>query len=135
MIDRKSKLIQGLEEYLANTSEEQLKKDWAELEQYNQYGPEMEDCLELGRQHCKQVMKNMEIEILIDKFHKYNDLKQELCDILYTYVQRNKIRPNEEFSDFMLMKDNKIAIFFINEYGEPSLTYHSVKIEDLINIV
>lgn len=132
MEHKKSKLIQGLEDYFNNTSEEQLKKDWAELEQYNQYGPEVQDCLLLRRQYCKEVMKNKIIEIIIDKFHKYNDLKQELWDLIYTYVRRNKIRPNEEFSDFMLMKDNEIAIFFTNEDGEPSLTYHSVKIEDLI---
>lgn len=55
MADRKSKLIQGLEEYLANTSEEQLKKDWEELEKYNHYGPEIEDCLDMGRQHCLEL--------------------------------------------------------------------------------
>lgn len=58
--EQRSKLIQRLEEYLANTSEEQLKKDWEELEQYNQYGPEMEDCLELGRQHYKEMMKELD---------------------------------------------------------------------------
>ena len=66
MKQKKSKLIQALEEYFANTSEEQLKKDLEELEKYNQYGPELEDCLELGRLHCLEVMKNME-----------NDLKNE----------------------------------------------------------
>lgn len=60
MANEKSKIIQGLEEYFANTSEEQLKKDWEELEQYNQYGPEIEDCLELGRQHCMAVMKELD---------------------------------------------------------------------------
>ena len=60
MEQKKSKLIQALEEYFANASEEQLKKDWEELEKYNQYGPEMEDCLELGRLHCLEVMRNME---------------------------------------------------------------------------
>ena len=59
--EQRSKIIQRLEEYLANTSEEQLKKDWAELEQYNQYGPEMEDCLELGRQHCMEMMKELDM--------------------------------------------------------------------------
>ena len=66
MSDRKSKLIQRLEEYLANTSEEQLKKDWEELEQYNQYGPEMEDCLELGRQHCIEMMKEEDMSLKED---------------------------------------------------------------------
>ena len=61
MEEEKSTLIQALEEYLANTSEEQLKKDWEELEPYNQYGPEMEDCLELGRQHCMEMMKELDM--------------------------------------------------------------------------
>ena len=54
---QKSKIIQGLEDYLNNTPPEQLKKDWEELEKYNQYGPEMEDCLDLGEAHCQQVME------------------------------------------------------------------------------
>ena len=58
MEEKKSKIIQVLEEYLANTSEEQLKKDWAELEQYNQYGPEMTECLKFARQHYMEMMKN-----------------------------------------------------------------------------
>lgn len=56
-MEQKSKLIQSLEEYLNNTPPEQLAKDWAELEKYNQYGPSMEDCLDLGEKHCKQVME------------------------------------------------------------------------------
>lgn len=56
--EQRSKLIQGLEEYLTNTSEEQLKKDWEELEQYDQYGPDIEECLELGRQHCMEMIKD-----------------------------------------------------------------------------
>ena len=54
-----SKLIQGLKDYLNNTSPDQLEKDWQELEQFNQYGPDMEECLELGRLHCMNMMKEM----------------------------------------------------------------------------
>lgn len=61
--EQRSKLIQALEEYLANTSPEQLKKDWEELEQYNQYGPDMEECLELGRQHCMEMMKEEDLSL------------------------------------------------------------------------
>lgn len=43
-----SDLIIGLKKYLDETSPEQLKKDWEELEPYNQYGPEMIDSLGLS---------------------------------------------------------------------------------------
>ena len=56
---QKSKIIQGLEDYLNNTPPEQLKKDWAELEKYNQFGPNIEDCLDLGEAHCKQLMETI----------------------------------------------------------------------------
>ena len=52
--EQRSKLIQGLLDYFNNTSPEQLKKDLQELEQYNQYGPEVEGWLELSQQHCKE---------------------------------------------------------------------------------
>ena len=42
-----SDLIIRLQKYLDETSPEQLKKDWEELKQYNEYGPEMLDLLEL----------------------------------------------------------------------------------------
>lgn len=133
MEEEKSTLIQALEEYLANTSEEQLKKDWAELEQYNQYGPDMEECLELGRQHCMEMMKNEELGILIDKFNTFDKLRSELWNLLNKYVETHNIRPGEEFQDFMLKNDVDVALFFIDEYGMPSMTYHTVKIEDLRN--
>lgn len=56
---QKSKIIQGLEDYLNNTTPEQLEKDWAELEKYNQFGPNIEDCLDLGEAHCKQLMETI----------------------------------------------------------------------------
>ena len=52
-----SKLIQGLYDYLNNTSPEQLEKDCKELEKFNQYGPDIEECLNLGKQHCLEMMK------------------------------------------------------------------------------
>ena len=52
-----SKLIQGLYDYLNNTSPEQLEKDWKELKKFNQYGPDIEECLNLGKQHCIEMMK------------------------------------------------------------------------------
>ncbi len=48
-----SKLVEGLLAYLARTSEDQFAKDWAELEKYNEIGPEInsfiEQSCELGR--------------------------------------------------------------------------------------
>ena len=55
--EQRSKLIQGLQDYLENTSPEQLEQDWKELEKFNQYGPDVEECLNLGKQHCMEMMK------------------------------------------------------------------------------
>ena len=55
--EQHSKLIQGLQDYLDNISPEQLEKDWKELEKFNQYGPDIEECLNLGEQHCIEMMK------------------------------------------------------------------------------
>lgn len=58
-----SKLIQGLQDYFDNTSPEQLEKDWKELEKFNQYGPDIEECLELGKQHCMEMMKEEDLSL------------------------------------------------------------------------
>lgn len=55
--EQHSKLIQGLQNYFDNTSPEQLEQDWKELEKFNQYGPDIEECLNLGEQHCIEMMK------------------------------------------------------------------------------
>ena len=55
--EQHSKLIQGLQDYLDNTSPEQLEQDWKELEKFNQYGPDIEECLNLGKQHCIEMIK------------------------------------------------------------------------------
>ena len=52
-----SKLIQGLYDYLNNTSPEQLEQDQKELEKFNQYGLDIEECLNLGKLHCIEMMK------------------------------------------------------------------------------
>ena len=135
--EQRSKLIQGIQDYLDNTSPEQLEQDWKELEKYNQCGPDMEECLELGRQHCIEMMKEEESGILIDKlgiltkkFNTYDKLHSELWGLLNKYVKTHNIRPDEEFQDFMVKNDGDVAMLFVNEYGL-SMTYHSVKIEDL----
>ena len=60
---QRSKLIQGLQVYLDNTSPEQLEKDLKELEKFNQYGPDIEECLELGRQNCMETMKDEDLSL------------------------------------------------------------------------
>lgn len=59
MEKKKSKIIEGLEKYLRETHEEQLKKDWEELEKYNQFGPDMEECLSRAR---ARILDNMREE-------------------------------------------------------------------------
>lgn len=58
-----SKLIQGLQDYFNNTSPEQLEKDWKDLDKFNQYGPDIEECLELGRQNCIKMMKEEDLSL------------------------------------------------------------------------
>lgn len=58
-----SKLIQGLQDYFNNTSPEQLEKDWKDLDKFNQYGPDIEECLELGKQHCMEMMKEEDLSL------------------------------------------------------------------------
>ena len=40
------KILAGMMEYFANTSEEQIEKDWQELAEYNQFGPKAKDFVE-----------------------------------------------------------------------------------------
>ena len=67
--EQRSKLIQGLQDYFDNTSPEQLEQDWKELEKFNQYGPNIEECLNLGKQHCLEMM-NEEDESLKEDYGK-----------------------------------------------------------------
>ena len=61
--EQRSKLIQGLHDYLDNTSHEQLEKNCKELEKFNQYGSDIEECLELGKQHCIEMMKEEDLSL------------------------------------------------------------------------
>ena len=82
----------------------------------------------------------MKEQELINKFNSYTSLKYELYDLCSKYVDTHKICEkfkNEygynEFHDFMLLEDNMIALFFVDEYGEPCWTYHSIAIKDLLS--
>lgn len=60
--EHRSKLIQGLQDYFDNISPEQLEQDWKELEKFNQYGPDIEECLNLGKLHCIEMMKEKDFQ-------------------------------------------------------------------------
>ena len=55
-----SPLIKGLKEYLENTPPEQLEKDFKELEQYNQIGPDVFECLEHAMQKFEGIAEEIE---------------------------------------------------------------------------
>lgn len=111
-MDKKSKLIQSLEDYLNNTPPEQLKKDWEELEKYNQYGPNIEDCLDLGEAHCKQMMETMHGDVdakskdLCEKCdHHWLDFPLPLdryvshCEVLDEKIGYNPFKSAKEMDD------------------------------------
>jgi hypothetical protein len=52
---KKHKILEKLDKYLENASPEQLKQDWAELEQYNHDGPDILDLLtrRVDPEQCK----------------------------------------------------------------------------------
>ena len=70
MEKKKSKLIEGLEKYLRETPEEQLKKDWEELEKYNQSGPDMEECLSIARARILDNMREEDRSLQIEEAAK-----------------------------------------------------------------
>lgn len=55
-----SAIIEGLLAYLAKTSDEQFEKDWAELEEYNNIGPEINSFIQ---QSCE--LEKFKIDNLI----------------------------------------------------------------------
>lgn len=97
-----SDIIIALQKYLDETSPEQLKKDWEELEQYNQYGPEMIDSLELSRsQYIAENQKDCPPEFLKDvkKISKTieqlkkenNELRNKLKNVWHTSDEKPEI--------------------------------------------
>lgn len=67
MDERGKKMLEGLREYFENTSPEQLKRDWEELEPYNHFGPKMDECIEYGRRYCLREMHEMNDPLFTDK--------------------------------------------------------------------
>lgn len=56
-------ILQKLEEYFRNTPKEQLDKDWEELKEYNEIGPDMDEYLK----SAKESIKKYECKIKKDK--------------------------------------------------------------------
>ena len=88
--EQRLKLIQGLQDYLDNTSPEQLEQDWKELEKFNQYGPDIEKCLNLGEQHCIEMMKEEDESLKMEKTNKLKGwLGRLLCNHDYIYLGKH----------------------------------------------
>lgn len=128
MEKKKSKLIQGLEDYLNNTSEEQLKKDWAELEQYNQYGPEVKDCLELGRQHCKK-------DVTMIQKDKQQLLLQDLCARLpYSPICHIVDEDGVDIDDILTTSTiNHFDVWVVEPYLRPMSSMTKEEKEELVD--
>lgn len=47
-------LLQKLEEYFRNTPKEQLDKDWEELKEYNEIGPNMDEYIKFVKESIKK---------------------------------------------------------------------------------
>lgn len=52
---KKSRLLESLKKYLKETPPEKLKKDFEELEPYNEIGPDVEEYMEYIRKLHKNV--------------------------------------------------------------------------------
>ena len=50
-------ILQVLDEYLKNTPKEQLDKDWEELKQYNEVGPNMEEYIKSVKERINKYRK------------------------------------------------------------------------------
>ena len=88
--EQHSKLIQGLQNYFDNTSPEQLEQDWKELEKFNQYGPDIEECLNLGEQHCIEMMKEEDESLKMEKTNKLKGwFGRLLCKHDYIYLGKH----------------------------------------------
>lgn len=58
-MEQEHSIVKKLNDYLANASEEQLKKDWEELEQYNQDGPDVSELLDLAKKKLSESGKDI----------------------------------------------------------------------------
>lgn len=59
------KLLENLKEYFKNTSQEQIDKDFEEIEKYNEIGPSVDEYLSYLRENQKEL--DPEISKIINK--------------------------------------------------------------------
>lgn len=71
---------------------------------------------------------------LKDKFVVFEDLYQELYNLIDDYITVYGIRPDEKFDDFTFKRNsNEILLFFIDKEYETSLLTTTIKLSDLEN--
>ena len=117
----KHPILQKLDDYIANASEEQLRQDWEDLKQYNQGGPEMLDCLNNAINRNKN--KNMNRGEFIEKLQQSaGRLAKELgCNKLNVTKGNNgvwdTIHPRVTMTDFLEKNygDCTTELHFTNE--------------------
>lgn len=102
-------MLKKLQEYLKNTSQEQLEKDWAELEKYNQFGPEVEEVL------------RWQLESLIER--QINEAMKEtnlLDEVNYLIEYKNDNRLGEKLQVFKINLRDKIVNLITKEWETSS---------------
>lgn len=65
MFGTMGKLLEDLKEYFKNTSQEQIDKDFEEIEKYNEIGPSVDEYLSYLRENQKEL--DPEISKIINK--------------------------------------------------------------------
>ena len=122
MDDRGKKMLEGLQEYFENTPPEQLKKDWEELEKFNQVGPTMEECLEYGRRNCMHQMHAMNDPLFNDKCKIVERIvgdafeKSRIAEeARYLVKYKNDVRLAEMLSDVLFRLVDDIAPLIVND--------------------
>lgn len=83
------------------------------------------------------------VSILEGFFKRYSFLRNELYTLCEKYAN-SKILPLSdedynrleyfEFYDFLILEDGKIGLMFLDEQGDPCITYKTVTIKDLAEV-
>ena len=105
--ERAEKMMEKLNEYLINATPEQLEKDWEELKQYNQFGPEMAEILENAK---TRILKQNGL-----------DFKDEVIITLNDEVDfyRERCKRLEKETDYALSEDLNVypVTIIMDRYG------------------
>ena len=92
MNDRGKKMLEDLKNYLDNTSPEQLKKDWEELEKFNHVGPEVSEYLERTKKRIDYIIEYWETREPFKDEEDIPDIPFVSQDIYQKYIIPNIIR-------------------------------------------